>query len=149
MAIEYQLTIDCADPELLVRFWAPALGYVPTPPPGDFDTWRAWYLSIGVPEDELGDGDCQDRLQDPEGRGPAIWFQPVPEKKSLKNRLHLDLKVGGGRSQPLATRKQRVDAKVAELVVLGATIARVGEHPEHDHYFALMHDPEGNEFCVV
>jgi hypothetical protein len=66
------------------------------------------YLSVGVPEEELGDGDCADRLVDPAGSAPAIWFQVVvPEKKTLKNRLHLDVLVGGGRSVPVAFRRQR------------------------------------------
>jgi hypothetical protein len=149
MAIEFQLTIDCRDPSVLVPFWAEALGYIPQPPPDGFPTWRDWYRSIGVPDDELGDGDGTDRLVDPDGKGPRIWFQVVPEGKVTKNRLHLDLNVGGGRALPLATRKRRVDAKVAELCAAGATTLRVGVHPEHDHYYAVMQDPEGNEFCVV
>jgi hypothetical protein len=57
-----------------------------------------YYISLGVPPEELGDGDAVDRLVDPSGHGPAIWFQVVPERKSLKNRLHLDLKgVAGAR----------------------------------------------------
>jgi Glyoxalase-like domain len=87
MAIEFQLVIDCQDPDVLVPFWAEALGYQPEEPPDGFDTWRAWYVSIGVPEDELGEGDCTDRLVDPDGRGPRIWFQVVPEEtRRTKNR---------------------------------------------------------------
>ena len=56
MTTEWQLTIDCADPAPLVRFWSLALGYVPLEPPNDLPTWRSWYLSVGVPEDELGEG---------------------------------------------------------------------------------------------
>ena len=149
MTVKYMLTIDCADPQVQVRFWAQALGYVPKPPPDGFETWRAWYLSINVPEDELGDGDCQDRLIDPEGNGPDIWFQPVPEGKTIKNRIHLDLMVGGGRTVPFETRKQRTDAKVAELLAAGASTVRVADEPEYDHYAVLMRDPEGNEFDVV
>jgi hypothetical protein len=149
VTVQYQLTVDCADPGALVAFWSTALGYVPKPPPEGFETWRAWYLSVNVPEEELGEGDCTDRLIDPEGRGPDIWFQPVPEGKVVKNRLHLDLFVGGGRSLPLATRRERVDAKVAELRAAGASVARTGDEPEMDHYFAVMRDPEGNEFCVA
>ena len=149
MTENFHLTIDCANPGVLVPFWAVALGYVPKPPPEGFDTWRAWYLSVGVPADELGDGDCADRLVDPEGRGPTIWFQVVPEGKTVKNRLHLDLFVGGGRTVPMQTRRERVDAKVATLLAAGATMVRGGENPEIDHYFAVLLDPEGNEFCVA
>ncbi len=149
MTIEWQLTIDCADPERLVRFWTVALGYVPAPPPPGHATWRDYYLSIGVPEDELGDGDALDRLVDPSGRGPLIWFQQVPERKTLKNRLHIDLTVGGGRSVPLTERRSRVDALVAELSAAGATAIRVNDLPDEDHYAVSMSDPEGNEFDVV
>jgi hypothetical protein len=149
--VEWQLTIDCADPEPLVRFWAAALGYVAADPPAGHASWRDFYRSVGVPESELGTGDDDvvDRLVDPSGRGPAIWFQIVPELKSVKNRLHLDLKVGGGRSRPLAERRQRVDATVARLEAVGATVVRVTDSPEEDHYAVGMADPEGNEFCVV
>jgi hypothetical protein len=149
MTNEWQLTIDCADPERLVRFWAVALGYVPAPPPDGHATWREYYLSIGVPEDELGDGDALDRLVDPSGRGPAIWFQQVPERKTLKNRLHIDVKVGGGRSVPLTERRSRVDALIAELLAAGPTVIRVRDLPEQGRYAVQMADPEGNEFDVV
>src|SRR5680860_917362 len=102
MATRSQITIDCADPALLTRFWATALGYVVPDPPTGFDDWTAYWRSVGVPDDELGDGD--DRLVDPDGVGPNLWFQLVPEGKVVKNRLHLDLDVGGGRDVSLETR---------------------------------------------
>ncbi|GAA4585460.1 VOC family protein [Planotetraspora phitsanulokensis] len=132
-----------------MAFWAQALDYVPAAPPTGHASWRDYYLSIGVLESELGSGDALDRLVDPSGRGPAIWFQVVPERKSLKNRLHLDLKVGGGRSVPIAERRKRVDAKVAELAAAGAQVVKLTESAEPEHYSVLMGDPEGNEFCVV
>ncbi len=94
MAVSYQLVIDCASPETLARFWAEALHYVVAPPPDGFDSWDTFYRSIGVPEEELGAGD--DRIVDPLGEGPQIWFPIVPEKKSVKNRLHIDVHAGGG-----------------------------------------------------
>jgi hypothetical protein len=149
MTVDWHLTIDCASPERLVPFWAEALGYVPADPPEGHVSWRDYYLSIGVPESELDCGDCADRLVDPTGRGPSIWFQVVPEAKSVKNRLHIDVKVGGGRSVPLAERRRRVDAKVAALVAAGASITRPADGRYPDHYAVLLADPEGNEFCVV
>jgi predicted enzyme related to lactoylglutathione lyase len=86
---------------------------------------------------------------DPEGRGPRIWFQQVPEPKPGKNRLHLDLKVGGGRGVPLPLRTERVREKTARLVAAGARVLRTTEEPGMDHYAVLLQDPEGNEFCVV
>lgn len=67
----------------------------------------------------------------------------------MKNRLHLDLKVGGGRSVPLPQRRSRAEARVAELSAAGAATIRVSDLPEQDHYAVLMGDPEGNEFCVL
>lgn len=146
---DFQLTIDCADPERLVAFWAPALGYRPDGPPAGYATWRAYWLHVGVPEDELGDGDCCDSIVDPQGAGPRIWFQQVPEGKSVKNRLHLDIKVGGRREEvPLETRKRRVDTTVERLLAAGASAPRVLSQPGLDHYAVTLLDPEGNEFCV-
>ena len=122
MAVSYQLVIDCASPETLARFWAEALHYVVAPPPAGFDTWDAFYRSIGVPDEELGIGD--DRIVDPRGEGPAIWFQVVPETKSVKNRLHIDVHAGGGRDLPLETRRERVEAEAERLASLGATRVR-------------------------
>ncbi|WP_020523723.1 VOC family protein [Catelliglobosispora koreensis] len=147
--MEFQLVIDCADPDRLVPFWAAALGYRPQDPPEGHATWRDYYVSVGVPEEEFGDGDGADRLVDPAGAGPAIWFQVVPEKKTIKNRLHLDLKVGGGRSVSLGERRVRVDSKVAQLVQLGASVLSRHDDATSDHYAATLADPEGNEFCVA
>lgn len=96
-----QIAWDCADPARMVAFWAPAPGYAVAPPPQGHDTWNDYYLSIGVPEDELDlAGDGADSIVDPGGAGPRIWFQQVPEGKQVKNRLHLDVLVGGGRAVP-------------------------------------------------
>ncbi|MGA5699149.1 VOC family protein [Peterkaempfera bronchialis] len=143
-----QVTIDCADPARLVRFWAEALGYRPEPPPSGYDSWRAYWLGMGVPEDELGDLDGPDSVVDPDGVGPRLWFQQVPEGKVVKNRLHFDLGVSGGRSVPLETRRRQVDAEVDRLLAAGATRVRELAEPGLDHYAVLMRDPEGNEFCV-
>jgi hypothetical protein len=148
--VTWQLTIDCDNPGRMVAFWAPALGYEVQPPPEGFATMNDYYLSIGVPEDELDlDGDGADRIWDPTGEGPRIWFQPVPERKSLKNRFHLDLyPTGRDFSLPLEERKRLVDACVAELVAAGATV-RSGPSGEAIGRYAMgMFDPEGNEFCV-
>jgi hypothetical protein len=148
--VTWQLTIDCDDPGRMVKFWAPALGYEVQPPPEGFATMNDYYLSIGVPEDELDlDGDGADRIWDPAGEGPRIWFQPVPERKSVKNRLHLDLyPTGRDFTLPLAERKRLVDACVAELVAAGATVRSGPSGEAIGRYCMGMFDPEGNEFCV-
>lgn len=147
-----QLTIDCADPRRLVPFWAAALRYVPEPPPEGHATWTAYWRAIGVPEEELKDGagELPESIVDPKGAGPRVWFQAVPEPKTVKNRLHLDLKVGGGRTVPLAVRRARVDGEVTRLTALGASVLRTMDEPDGmDYYAVVLQDPEGNEFCVV
>ena len=144
--IFWQLTIDANDPKLLAGFWARALGYQPVPPMSPKTTWWQHYWARLEGEDAFGD-----RLFDPEGLRPPIWFQEVPESKAGKNRVHLDLYPTGrdlGLTQ--AQRVEIVDAKVAELVELGATVERreQDDDPEDPFYFVVMHDPEGNEFCV-
>lgn len=151
MEMTLQLTIDCADPQRLVAFWSEALGYVPEPPPGGHATWREYWSAMGVPEEELPDGagDTPESIVDPAGRGPRVWFQQVPEAKSTKNRLHFDLKVGGGRDVPVAVRRQRVTTTMDRLTAAGASVLRITDEPDAGNYAVLLQDPEGNEFCVV
>ncbi|BAJ32890.1 MULTISPECIES: VOC family protein [Kitasatospora] len=146
-----QLTIDCADPQRMVAFWAPALGYVPEPPPAGHATWRAHWTALGVPEEELppGAGDVPESIVDPAGRGPRVWFQQVPEPKTAKNRWHFDLKVGGGPDVPPGVRAERVRAAVERLVGAGPSVLRVVDEPDAGRYAVAMRDPEGNEFDVV
>ncbi|MER7701505.1 VOC family protein [Kitasatospora sp. NPDC097605] len=151
MEMTLQLVIDCADPRRLVAFWAEALGYVPEPPPGGHATWREYWADMGVPAGELSDGagETPESIVDPAGRGPRVWFQRVPEPKTAKNRVHLDLKVGGGREVPPAVRTRRVTATVERLTGAGATVLRIMDEPDMAYYAVVLQDPEGNEFCVV
>jgi len=142
----FQLVIDCTDPEPLARFWASALGYVLEPPPDGFESWDAYRRDLGIPEEELGGGaDC---IVDPDGHGPRIWFQVVPDRKTIKNRLHVDIGASGGRLVPIETRRQRVDAEAARLAGLGARILGPLVSEGLDHYAVAMKDPEGNEFDI-
>ena len=146
MASPYQLVIDCADADRLARFWAAALGYELEPPPGGFDSWDDYWRTVGVPEEELGLG--ADRIHDPSGGGPAIWFQVVPEAKTIKNRIHIDMHASGGRDLPMVARKQDVDAEARRLTELGASLVGVLQEEGLDHYAVAMKDPEGNEFDI-
>jgi len=146
MAARFQLVIDCADADVMVRFWAAALGYVPEPPPEGFATWDDWRRDIGLPDEELGGG--TDSIIDPDGRGPRIWFHVLPDVKTVKNRLHLDIYVSGGRSLPMETRRQRVEAEAQRLCTLGATRTVELTAEGLDHYAVGMKDPEGNEFDI-
>ena len=72
--MRFSLTIDCADPDRLARFWAIALGYKPKDPPAGFVDWRAYFRSIEVPEEEL-QGATDVYLVDPDSVLPQIFFQ--------------------------------------------------------------------------
>jgi len=104
-----------------------------------------------VPEEDLGVG--EDRIVDPDGRGPGIWFQVVPERKTVKNRLHSDIHASGDEPHarqklPLEVRKLRVDAEASRLAALGAALVGVLFTEGLDHYGIAMRDPEGNEFDI-
>jgi len=146
MPVRFQLVIDCADPDRLARFWAAALGYELAPPPAGFPTWNDYYRDLGIPEEDLAVG--ADRISDPQGHGPPIWFQVVLDTKAVKNRLHLDIHASGERTDPIETRRQRVDAEASRLAGLGATITCVLSQEGLDHYAVGMKDPEGNEFDI-
>ena len=144
MSREVQVTFDCADPAALATFWAEVLGYQVQAPPSGFDTWDAALESMGVPQEHRNDASA---LVDPEGSGPRIFFQRVPEGKDAKNRVHLDV-----RAAPELTGEERMvalEAVGARLVAVGAT--RIGRHEPEPPLTAghiVLADPEGNEFCL-
>ena len=137
-----QVTFDCADPRALSLFWNDVLGYELPPPPPGFDSWDAF--SETLPEEKRNMASAS---QDPEGVGPRLFFQQVPEGKSVKNRLHLDVRAAPGLQGE--ERMAALEAECERLLALGAT--RVERH-EPDPPFAgghiIMQDPEGNEFCL-
>ncbi|MGI8459378.1 MAG: VOC family protein [Propionibacteriaceae bacterium] len=134
--LSWQLSIDANDPHRLADFWAAALqaevedntalitelmakGWVEESDTLIHDSRRSWTNLVAV-----------------QGAGPRLLFQRVPEEKTTKNRLHLDLNVGSDRLQE----------EVARLQALGAVQGKEWKDPS-GHWF-VMHDPEGNEFCV-
>lgn len=121
MATSWTLTIDCAHPAALAAFWTLALGYVEAPAPAGFDTWEDWFTHFAVPEDEWDDGAS---LADPDGVQPSISFLKVPESKVVKNRIHLDVRAGGGRGEPWEARWPRLTDMVERLTAAGATVIR-------------------------
>jgi Glyoxalase-like domain len=149
MAVPYKICIDCTDPHRLAGFWADALGYVVE----DHSNLVRSLLETGrVTEDDVTtvNGRLAWRtaagIRDPDGpvdeftgvgRGGRVLFQVVPESKTVKNRVHLDLQVGA---------EQR-EATVARLTGLGGTVLWEGN--EGGSTWITMADPEGNEFCVA
>jgi hypothetical protein len=118
---EFQVTFDCAEPERLARFWCEVLGYVVSP-------------------------DAAVACVDPSGVGPRLYFQRVPEGKVVKNRVHLDVRVGTGLvgEERLAT----LEAECTRLVALGATRVRLLEADDENESCIVMQDIESNEFCL-
>jgi hypothetical protein len=136
-----QVAFDCADPAALAEFWAQALpGYRLQPPPPGFDTWEGFLEAQSVPKEEWSSRSAI------VGDGPRLFFQRVPEPKTAKNRVHLDLHAGGGPTVALDEQRANVRAAVARLQALGASF--VEEREELGVVWAVMTDPEGNEFCA-
>ena len=111
MSLRWQsVVIDCSDPMLIASFWSEALG-LPLQGPEDGEWWI-----------------------EPGGDSPDILFEQVPEGKTVKDRIHLDL------------RPDDQDAEVKRLISLGARLADIGQG---EVSWVVMADPEGNEFCVL
>ncbi|MFI6478502.1 VOC family protein [Nonomuraea sp. NPDC050663] len=128
MATPWTLGCDAADPHGLAAFWAIALGYVAEP---------------GYDEPDGAS------IVDPDGVDPAIGFLRVPEGKTAKNRMHIDIRVAGEPSWDTAEREKAIRAKAAELVAAGAAVVREVSYGEQRLDHVVMTDPEGNEFCVA
>ncbi|WP_290062177.1 VOC family protein, partial [Amycolatopsis solani] len=88
---QVQITFDCAEPERVARFWCEVLGYVVPPAPPGFETWADFDRSL--PAERQG---AAFACADPTGVGPRLFFQRVPEGKVVKNRVHVDVRVGTG-----------------------------------------------------
>jgi hypothetical protein len=152
MSRTFQVTFDAADPIGLSRFWAEALHYVVQPPPGrdlapgedPIAAWMEFLEAAGVPEDQR---DTASAVVDPDGAGPRVFFQKVPEGKTAKNRVHLDLRAAPGLEGD--ERMAALEAECERLVGLGATRRqRFEPAPPMSAGFIVLQDPEGNEFCL-
>ncbi len=143
MAREVQVTYDCADPGAQAAFWAEALGYSVQPAPAGFPDWPAALTAWGIPPEHHND---RSAIVDPDGKGPRLFFQRVPEAKSAKNRVHLDVRAAPGLAGD--ERMAALEAEAARLVALGATRLSRMEPDRLDAGTIVLADPEGNEFCL-
>lgn len=119
------IVVDCGHPASLARFWAAVLDGYAVAPYDAAELERLRGMGIHDPEDDPS------VLLEPEGTGPRFFLTRVPEPKTVKNRLHLDL------------RCDDFDTELARLCDLGATVVAVREH------WTTLTDPEGNEFCLM
>ncbi|MBR8743914.1 VOC family protein [Nocardiopsis sp. MG754419] len=123
MAKMRDIVVDCSHPASLARFWAAALDGYAVAPYDDDERTRLRSLGVFDTED-----DPQVLVEGPSG-APSIFFQRVPEPKSVKNRVHVDL-VGDA-------------VELDRLLALGASV--VERHTD----LVVLADPEGNEFCLI
>ncbi|WP_433157041.1 VOC family protein [Kribbella sp. CA-247076] len=152
MSRTIQVTFDAHDPKALSTFWRDVLGYVHPGPPGvevpagvdPLDAWDEFLEKSGVPVDQRNTASA---LEDPDGDGPRIFFQQVPEDKVAKNRVHLDVRAAPGLEGD--DRMAALEAECDRLVALGAKrIQRFEPAPPLSLGTIVMNDPEGNEFCL-
>ncbi|MGW2324313.1 VOC family protein [Streptomyces sp. NPDC001700] len=144
MARDIQITYDCADPAGLAAFWAEALAYRVQDAPEGFDSWDQALEAMGVPPGRRNDASA---LVDPEGAGPRLFFQRVPEGKRAKNRVHLDVRAAPGLEGD--ARMAALEAEAERLIAHGATrLERHDPAPPLGTGHIVMADPEGNEFCL-
>ncbi|WP_433546015.1 VOC family protein [Streptomyces sp. CA-294286] len=138
---QIQITFDCAEPTRLAAFWCEVLGYVLPPVPEGFATWEEHQHSLPPEEREV-----YFACSDPSGAGPRVLFQRVPEGKTVKNRLHVDVRAGIGLvgDERLAT----LEAECARLVALGAVHLYTMRADGENESCIVMQDIEGNEFCL-
>jgi len=118
MMLMHSVTVDCTDPYRQAVFWSELTG------------WRE------DPDDPNQAGDPAGRIVS--GAGVNLLFIPVPEGKSIKNRVHLDLQPADGRSR---------DEEVERALGIGATLLDDQRRPDGSGWVVLA-DPEGNEFCI-
>jgi hypothetical protein len=152
MSRQIQVTFDCHDPGALSTFWRDVLGYVHPGPPGvelpegadPLAAWDEFLERVGVPPQERN---TRSAIEDPDGTGPRLFFQQVPEDKVVKNRLHLDVRAAPGLRGD--DRMAALEAECERLVALGAQrLHREEPAPPMSMGLIVMADPEGNEFCL-
>jgi catechol 2,3-dioxygenase-like lactoylglutathione lyase family enzyme len=139
---DVQITFDCADPRALSTFWNAVLGYELPPPPPGFGSWDEF--SASLPAEHQNSASAS---EDPERGGPRLFFQRVPEGKTVKNRVHLDVRAAPGLEGE--ERMAALETECERLVALGATrVERYEPAPPMSGGHIVMQDPEGNEFCL-
>ncbi|KHK98281.1 hypothetical protein LK09_04395 [Microbacterium mangrovi] len=134
------ITFYADDPVRLSHFWADVFGYPHTEFDGEL---KDMLLANGLTEVDLAH---RGLAEDPDGIGPRLFFHHAGERKTGRNRIHLDIAATPGRRPA----PDELDAEKDRLVALGASVVRLVEQdwgPWGERYYQLQ-DPEGNEFCL-
>ena len=142
MAYEFQVTVDCADPHMLAEWWAETLGW-------QVEAQDEAFIRRMISAGQASDSDTRLRngalvwkvgaaISHPDGmqRAPRVLFQLVPEAKAVKNRVHLDVRIGA----------DDVERAMTSLIERGAKFLHRGQLGPYT--WVTLADPEGNEFCV-
>ena len=133
-------TFYADDPVALSRFWSEVFGY----PPAVFDgELKDYLLANGLEEKDLL---TRGLAEDPEGKGPRLFFHHADGPKQGRNRIHFDINAVAGRKPT----REELEAEKDRIVALGASVVRLVEQswgPWPELYYQLR-DPEGNEFCL-
>ena len=141
MAYLFQVTIDSTAPHPLADWWAEALGWEREPTDEAFIRRMVEAGHAAESDTMQHDGRLVwavgAAIRHPEDAAPRVLFQLVPEPKTVKNRVHLDVRVGA----------ENVDAEVARLSARGATVLHHGR--QGPYRWVTMADPEGNELCIT
>ncbi|WP_162641631.1 VOC family protein [Streptosporangium sp. 'caverna'] len=132
---------EFAPPAPAILFWCEVLGYVAPPPPEGFAGGDDFNRTLPPKQ-----RDSWFACSDPSGAGPRLYFQRVPEGKVVKNRLHLDVRVGPGLVGE--ERLAALEAECARLIPLGAVRVRLLPADEENESCLVMQAVEGNEFCL-
>jgi catechol 2,3-dioxygenase-like lactoylglutathione lyase family enzyme len=151
MSRTIQITFDAHDPRELSTFWRDVLGYVHPAPPGielpegadPLAAWDEFLARLGIPEEQRN---ARSAVEDPDGHGPRLFFQQVPEDKVVKNRVHVDVRAAPGLQGE--ERMAALEAECDRLVALGAKRLRRDEPAPLSPGHIVLADPEGNEFCL-
>jgi len=141
MAFDFQVTIDSTAPHELADWWAEALGWQVEAQDEEFIR-RMVQTGAAAEQDTVRHRGALvwrsgAALRSPDPDRPRVLFQAVPEEKTVKNRVHLDVRVGADRRE----------AEVARLVGLGAT--ELWRQSQGPYEWVTLADPQGNEFCVT
>ena len=134
------ITFYADDPRALAHFWSEVFGY----PPLEWDEpLRSELIAAGLSEEDLAK---RALAEDPEGRGPRLFFHHASNGKAGRNRIHLDVQA----VQSGSPTREQLDAEKDRLVALGARVVRLVDQSwgEWAELYYQLEDPEGNEFCL-
>ena len=140
MGYDFQVVIDCTDPHVLADWWAEALAWRVEPQDEAFIRRMIDEGHATAAETTTHRGNlvwAEGAAIGDETTGRRIYFQAVPEAKTVKNRVHLDIRVGA----------DRVESEVERLVGMGAVFLHRGRQGPHS--WVTIADPAGNELCIT